>query len=105
MTIVSDARSVLQNGASTVLSTVRRNKTTRRLLPAKTRKMMKHLNRRIEPRRPRVLPLVLVATGLSLVATAISLLLSRYLRARSLDDGTVESAEGPVVSEEAVLAD
>jgi hypothetical protein len=67
--------------------------------------MMKHLNRRIEPRRPRVLPLVLVATGLSLVATAISLLLSRYLRARSLDDGTVESAEGSVVSEEAVLAD
>jgi hypothetical protein len=105
MPVVSDARSALQNGASTVLSTVQRNKITRRLLPARTQKMMKQWNRSLEPRRPQTLPLVLVAVGLSLAATAASIFVSRYLLARNADEEAVATVEEMVVAEEPVLAD
>lgn len=105
---VNDARSALQNGASTVLSTVQRNKITRRLLPARTQKMMKQWNRSLEPRRSRTLPLVLMSVGVSLAATVAGVLVSRYLLARNADSADEEAAstvEEIVVAEEPVLAD
>lgn len=114
MTIVSDARSALQNGASTVLSTVRHNKTTRRLLPVRTQELMKQLNRRIEPRRtPRRVPIVPIAisVGLAVVGTVGGILVSRYLAAKSANDEAalremVEAAEAAeAAGEEVVLAD
>jgi hypothetical protein len=47
MTIVDEARTALQNGASAVLTNVENNKTARRLIPPKTQRLMKQMNRRI----------------------------------------------------------
>lgn len=103
MTVVRDATSALQNGASTMLSTMRRNKITRRLLPERTQKVMKRLNRSIQPRRPRTLPLVLAAVGVSLAATLTGILVSRYVLSRAMDEEAAESVGGPAVAEEPVV--
>lgn len=108
MTIVSDARSALQNGASTVLTNVRRNKTTRRLLPARTQKLMKQLNRRIEarkaPRRVPVVPIAL-AVGLATVGTVGGILMSRYFAAKGANEEAALREATQATGEELVLAD
>jgi hypothetical protein len=105
MTIMNGARSALQNGASTVLSTVQRNKMTRRLLPARTQRMMKRLNHNIEPRRSRTFPLVLISVGVSVAATVAGVLISRYVLARRMDEEPGGAVEEKAVAEEVVLAD
>jgi hypothetical protein len=102
MTMVNDARSALQNGAYTVLSTVRHNKTTRRLLPANTQKMMKQWNRRLQTRRTPVLPIVLVAVGLSLAGTVTSIVLGRYLAAKR-EEAEAAMAGEAVPAEEVIF--
>ncbi|HEU5347989.1 MAG TPA: hypothetical protein VFU63_05190 [Ktedonobacterales bacterium] len=102
MTMVNDARSALQNGASTVLSTVRHNKTTRRLLPANTQKMMKQWNRRLQTRRTPVLPIVLVAVGLSLAGTVSGIVLGRYLAAKR-EEAEAAMADEATPAEEVIF--
>ena len=93
MAIMNDARSALQNGASTVLSNVRHNKTTRRVLPANAQEMLKQLDHRISARRTArrvpVVPIV-IAVSLAAVGTIGGILASRYFAARNAG----EEAEG-----------
>lgn len=105
MTVVDEARSALQNGASAVLSNVEHSKTARRLIPPKTQKMMKQMNRRIAAQKTRRLPIVPIAfaVGLSIVGTVAGVMLSRYLVARKMDDEAEVIVE--YRSPEAALAD
>lgn len=105
MNSVRDARSALQSGASTVLSTVQHNTMARRLLPASAQKLVKRLNRNIEPRRSRTLPLVLISVGVSAAATVAGVLVSRYILARRMDEEPGTSMEEQALTGEAVLAD
>ena len=105
MNSVRDARSALQSGASTVLSTVQHNTMARRLLPASAQKLVKRLNRNIEPRRSRTLPLVLISVGVSVAATVAGVLISRYVLARRMDEEPGGAVEEKAVAEEVVLAD
>lgn len=105
MNSVRDARSALQNGASTVLSTVQHNTMARRLLPASAQKLVKRLNRNIEPRRSRTLPLVLISVGVSAAATVAGVLVSRYVLARRMDEEPGTSMEEQALTGEAVPAD
>jgi hypothetical protein len=86
MTIVNEARSALQNGASTVLSTVRgRRRSTRRLMSLTPKKLMKQVNRRFSPRRARrsaVVPIA-IAAGAAIVGTATAVWVSRYFALRN----------------------
>src|SRR5690242_13540457 len=68
MTIVDEARAALQNGASAVLTNVENNKTARRLIPPKTQRLMKQMNRRIAAQQARRVPIVpiAIAVGLSI---------------------------------------
>lgn len=105
MTVVEEARTALQNGASAVLTNVERNKTARRYLPAKTQKLMKQVNRRIaaqQPRRVPVLPIAL-AVGATVAGVIAGIVVRRYFFAKEAEE------EAPVIVEytspEAALAD
>lgn len=111
MTLVNDARSALQSGASTVLSTVRRRqKATRRLVPINTKKLMKQLNlkqlnRRFTARRTRrspILPIV-IALGATAAGVATGFFVWRYFLTRST--GEEPEAAEVYTHEEAVVAD
>lgn len=106
---VKDARYTLQNGACNVLSAVQQNKTARRVLPAKTRKMMKEWNRRLEPRRTPMLPIVLLSVGLSAVGTVTGIVVSRYLAGKRAEQAEIQaeiaaSPTGKVAPKEEVVA-
>src|SRR5262245_11721004 len=84
MTVVDEAPTALQHGASAVLTNMEHNKTARRLIPPKTQKMMKQVNRRMTAQRARrssIVPIAL-AVSLSIVGTVSGVVLSRYLAAR-----------------------
>jgi hypothetical protein len=105
MTIVDEARTALQNGASAVLTNVENNKTARRLIPPKTQRLMKQMNRRIAAQQARRVPIVpiAIAVGLSIVGTVTGIMLSRYFTARKADEEVEVTAE--YTSPEAALAD
>jgi hypothetical protein len=107
MTVVDEARIALQNGASAVLTNVEHSKTARRLIPPKTQKMMKHVNRRIAAQKTRRLPIapIALAVGLSVVGTVAGVMLSRYLAARKADDEAEAEVTAEYTSPEAALAD
>jgi hypothetical protein len=107
MTVVDEARTALQNGASAVLTNVEHSKTARRLIPPKTQKMMKQVNRRIAAQKTRRLPIVPIAlaVGLSVVGTVAGVMLSRYLAARKADDEVEAEVIAEYTSPEAALAD
>ena len=105
MTIVDEARAALQNGASAVLTNVENNKTARRLIPPKTQRLMKQMNRRIAAQQARRVPIVpiAIAVGLSIAGTVAGVMLSRYLAARKAYEEAEVTAE--YTSPEAALAD
>ena len=105
MTVVDEARIALQNGASAVLTNVEHSKTARRLIPPKTQRLMKQMNRRIAPQQARRVPIVpiAIAVGLSIVGTVTGVMLSRYFAARKADEEAEVTAE--YTSPEAALAD
>jgi hypothetical protein len=105
MTIVDEARAALQNGASAVLTNVENNKTARRLIPPKTQRLMKQMNRRIAAQQARRVPIVpiAIAVGLSIAGTVAGVMLSRYLAARKAYEEAEVTAE--YTSPEAAPAD
>jgi ABC-type Fe3+ transport system permease subunit len=108
MTIVQEARSALQSGASTVLSTVqRRRKPTRRLMSLTPKKLMKQVNRRFSTRRARrslVVPIAL-AVGATVVSTASAILVSRYFATKRMTEETDKEEVVIFTTPEAALAD
>lgn len=105
MTVVNEARSALENGASAVLTSVEHNKTARRILPAQTQKFVKQANRRLAARRLRrlpILPIVLVA-GATVAGVVAGLAVRRYLSTREAEEETEVVAE--YTSPEAAIAD
>jgi ribosomal protein S8 len=107
MTVVDEARIALQNGASAVLTNVENSKTARRLIPPKTQKMMKQVNRRIATQQTRRLPIVPIAlaVGLSIVGTVAGVMLNRYLAARKVNGEAEAEVIAEYTSPEAALAD
>ncbi len=105
MTVVDGARTALQNGASAVLTNVERNKTARRLIPPRTQKLMKQVNRRMTAQRARRSSIVptAIAVSLSIVGTVSGIVLSRYLAARKAKEEAAATVD--YTSPEVALAD
>lgn len=105
MTVVDEARTALRNSASAVLTNAEHSKTARRLIPPKTQKMMKQVNRRIAAQKTRRSPIVPIAlaVSLSIVGTVAGVMLSRYLAAKRVNDEAEVIAE--YTNPEAALAD
>lgn len=105
MTVVDEARTALQNGASAVLTNMERNKTARRLIPPKTQKLMKQVNRRMTAQRVRrssIVPIA-IAVSLSIVGTVAGIVLSRYLTAKKTNEEAATTVD--YTSPEVALAD
>lgn len=101
MTIVNEARSALQSGASTVLSTIqRRPKTKRRLMALRPQKLMKQVNRRFGPRRTRKVPVLPIVLAASATTTALVgfFVLRRYRTTRGASEEFVENEAAVLVS-------
>jgi ribosomal protein S8 len=86
---------------------VENSKTARRLIPPKTQKMMKQVNRRIATQKTRRLPIVPIAlaVGLSIVGTVAGVMLNRYLAARKVNGEAEAEVIAEYTSPEAALAD
>lgn len=105
MTVVDEARTALQNSASAVLTNMERNKTARRLIPPKTQKLMKQVNRRMTAQRVRrssIVPIA-IAVSLSIVGTVTGIVLSRYLTAKKTNEEAATTVD--YTSPEVALAD
>ena len=111
MTIVTKARTALQNGASPVLSTTQRRPKVKRQLPRRLmalnpQTLVKRVNRRFGPRHARraslILPITLAA-GATVVSLAASILLSRYLTARRAAEYAAEHEEHGELEEEPMV--
>jgi hypothetical protein len=110
MTIVTDAKSALKNGTSTVLSTVRRRtKTTGGFIPTRSQKLVKQMTRRwqkavpfkrSQTRRVPVVAIAIVVGGTAVAATA-AILMRRYLAAR----GASEAEAGELAGRAEALPD
>jgi hypothetical protein len=111
MTIVTKARSALQNGASTVLSSTQRRSKAKRQLPRRLmaltpQTLVQRVSRRFGPRRARrsslILPITLAA-GATVVSLMISIILSRYLTARRAAEYAAEHEEHTEHEEESIV--
>jgi hypothetical protein len=102
MTIVTDAKSALKNGTSTVLSTVRRRtRTTGGLIPVTSQKVVKQVTRRWQKafpfkmpkaRRVPVVTIAIVVGGAAVAATA-AILMRRYLATRGASEAEADAEE------------
>lgn len=110
MTIVTDAKSALINGTSTVLSTVRRQtKTTGGFIPTRSQELVKQVTRRwqkavpfkkLQTRRVPVVAIAIVVGGTAVAATT-AILLRRYLATR----GASEAEAGELAGQAEALPD
>jgi len=101
MAIMTEAKSALKNGTSTLLSTARRRpKATQRFMPIKSQTLVKQMTRRFrtpETRRVPVIPLVIVAAGATVAGAMTAIILRRFLAARYAGE------EGELAGQEASL--
>lgn len=98
MSMVTEAKSALKNGTSTILSSVRHSpKATRRFLAVDSHRLMRRVTRpfeRQQSRRMPIVPIVLV-TSAAVLGTTIAILVRRLLAANSAGEESTEYEFSP----------